>query len=212
MVIANGENDMDKNEVLKILETAKDENGEVPMRLVRQAFEKLPEPCENTISRQGAIDALKDSYYKYGRFAKFEELVRVIRELPSAQPEQSLYIQDILDYLDTVLHPIVSPEHWDVYSELHDMISTLPSAHPDLSGYSDRLWKAAYERGKAEAQAEIIKCRDCKYWQDQEEGVVEVPICARPENKYEKFPLVMLIDGDGFCSYAERRTDERTDR
>ena len=56
-------------------------------------------------------------------------------------------------------------------------------------------------------QPEIIRCKDCKYWQDQEEGVVEVPICARPENKYEKFPLVMLIGGDGFCSYAERRED-----
>lgn len=57
----------------------------------------------------------------------------------------------------------------------------------------------------------LIRCRDCKYWQDQEEGVIEVPICARPENKYEKFPLVMLIGGDGFCSYAERRTDGQTD-
>lgn len=56
MAIANGGNDVDKNEVLKILETAKDENGEVHMRLVRQAFEKLPEPCEDTISRQAAID------------------------------------------------------------------------------------------------------------------------------------------------------------
>lgn len=54
----------------------------------------------------------------------------------------------------------------------------------------------------------LIRCRDCKYWQDQEEGVVEVPICARPENKYEKFPLVMLIGGDGFCSFAERREHE----
>lgn len=58
MAIANGENDMDKNEVLKILEMAKDKNGEVPMRLVRQAFEKLPEPCSDTISRQKAIDAI----------------------------------------------------------------------------------------------------------------------------------------------------------
>ena len=37
-------------------------------------------------------------------------------------------IQDILDYLDTTLHPIISPEYWNVYSELYDMISTLPSA------------------------------------------------------------------------------------
>lgn len=27
-----------------------------------------------------------------------------------------------------------------------------PSAQPDLSSYSDKLWRAAYERGKAEAQ------------------------------------------------------------
>ena len=55
MAIANGENDMDKNEVMKILEAAKDKNGEIPMRLVRQAFEKLSEPCEN--------DPRADVYY-----------------------------------------------------------------------------------------------------------------------------------------------------
>ena len=38
---------MSKEEILKILEDAKDKNGDVPMRLVRQAFEKLPEPCED---------------------------------------------------------------------------------------------------------------------------------------------------------------------
>ena len=84
MAIANGGNDMDKNEVLKILETAKDENGEVPMRLVRQAFEKLPEPCEDTISRQAAIDVVKMLMGDY-------ELSRTVQTglhiLPSAQPE-----------------------------------------------------------------------------------------------------------------------------
>lgn len=37
-------------------------------------------------------------------------------------------IQEILDYLDTNLHPIISPEHWSVYSDLYDMISKLLSA------------------------------------------------------------------------------------
>lgn len=54
----------------------------------------------------------------------------------------------------------------------------------------------------------LIRCRDCKYWQDQQEGVVEVPICARPENKYEKLPFRFIIGEDGFCSFAERRTYE----
>lgn len=39
------------------------------------------------ISRAAAIDAVKDRYYKYGRFAKVEELAWAIEALPSAQPE-----------------------------------------------------------------------------------------------------------------------------
>ena len=38
--------------------------------------------------------------------------------------------QEVLDYLDNVLHPIVSPDNWNVYSELYDMIEELPSAEP----------------------------------------------------------------------------------
>lgn len=33
--------------------------------------------------------------------------------------------EELLDYLNTELHPIVSPDHWYVYSELYDMISAL---------------------------------------------------------------------------------------
>ena len=54
---------------------------------------------------------------------------------------------------------------------------------------------------------EVVRCKDCKFWQNQEDGVVEVPICARPENKYEKLPFRFMIGKDGFCSFAERRTD-----
>ena len=53
----------------------------------------------------------------------------------------------------------------------------------------------------------VIRCMDCKFWQNQEEGVIEAPICARPENKYEKHPFRFIIGKDGFCSYAERRSD-----
>ena len=79
----------------------------------------------------------------------------------------------------------------------------------DYKGYRSSCYVYIADlRDLPSAQPDIIHCKDCKYWQDQEEGIVEVPVCARPQNKYEKFPLVMLIDGDGFCSYAERRTDE----
>ena len=33
-----------------------------------------------------------------------------------------------------------------------EFVNDLPAAQPDLSSYSDKLWRAAYERGKAEAQ------------------------------------------------------------
>ena len=42
---------------------------------------------KDTIYRQDAINAVKDRYYKYGRFAKKEELVWSIEKLPSAQSE-----------------------------------------------------------------------------------------------------------------------------
>ena len=35
---------------------------------------------------------------------------------------------EILNYLDNTLHPIVSPDNWNVYSELYDMVEKLPSA------------------------------------------------------------------------------------
>ena len=46
---------MDKKEILDILDNAKDERGAVPMRLVRQAFDKLPtiQPEKAQLSREG---------------------------------------------------------------------------------------------------------------------------------------------------------------
>lgn len=76
---------MNKEDILKILEGAKDKNGDVPMRLVRLAFKKLPEPCEDTISRQAAIDQCMrvEAYTGY-------DAACLIVQLPSAQPEQKV--------------------------------------------------------------------------------------------------------------------------
>ena len=45
----------------------------------------------------------------------------------------------------------------------------------------------------------VVRCKDCKHWQDQEEGVVESAICVREK------PMVMEIGPHGYCSYGERR-------
>ena len=34
-------------------------------------------------------------------------------------------IDDIIEYLDNTVHPVVSPDNWYVYSELHDLIEQL---------------------------------------------------------------------------------------
>lgn len=71
-------------------------------------------------------------------------------------------------------------------------LKELPSAQPDLSSYSDKLWRNAYERGRAEAMAELIRCKNCKWKQGAE--------CVR-------FAEIRVFPDD-FCSRAERRTDD----
>ena len=80
---------MSKEEILKILEDAKDKNSDVPMRLVRQAFEKLPEPCKDTISRQAAIEVLRNRWLKTRNYDGIgediaEECEIYLKTLPSA--------------------------------------------------------------------------------------------------------------------------------
>ena len=102
---------------------------------------------------------------------------------------------------------------------MHDLISR-QSAIDEVKRLHDVAWTNWKEtkisantmidalKDLPSAQPEIIHCRECKYWQDQEEGIVEVSICARPQNKLERLPMVMIINGDGYCSFAERRRDE----
>lgn len=80
---------MNKEDILKILEGAKDKNGDVPMRLVRLAFKKLPEPCTDTISRRAAIDALMEILDRpnHAEFLYTDEICKALGELPSAQSE-----------------------------------------------------------------------------------------------------------------------------
>ena len=116
----------------------------------------------DTISRQAAIDAIVNWAEVHNEELDGDDCIMILQEISPAQPEQSSEIQGILDYLDTVLHPIVSPEHWDVYSELHDMIS--------------RLLSAQFEPN----------CKGCKH---QPRFSHEEPCCTcanNYENKYER--------------------------
>ena len=63
---------------------------------------------------------------------------------------------DLIDRQEAI-NAIVKESHKDgAYgyvdaSDATKVLNALPSADMDLSGFSDKLWRAAYERGKAEA-------------------------------------------------------------
>lgn len=88
--------------------------------------------CKKAIYLEDAIEEIDKIY---------DRINKRLKSLPPAvQSKQSTEVQDILQYLNEYLHPIVSPENWSIYSELYDKISMLLPTHP-----------------------EIIKCKDCKY-------------------------------------------------
>ena len=81
-----------------------------------------------------------------------------------------------------------------------DTIEDLPSAQPDLSSYSDKLWHNAYERGRKDAVEEIIRCKDCK-WGDWYTSVDRKRYCYCMETGNGG------RTEDDFCSRAERREE-----
>ena len=59
--------------------------------------------------------------------------------------------QDAKDAVDMALDTIDHVPEW-VYDILLNSLDKVPPASPDLSTFSDKLWKIAYERGKAEGR------------------------------------------------------------
>lgn len=95
-------------------------------------------------------------------------------------------------------------ENWLVAETLIGVgvvISTMPTVDIDLSGYSDRLWKGAHERGKQDAMAAIVRCKDCKYAHMTMDGE-----CKYCDIWFPDEPV--YTEGDYYCASGERRTDE----
>ena len=160
-----------------------------------------PEPCEDTISRQQAITALRalsdeDGYIN----APHEVVTDVVRGLPPVRAEHEQTIQSEQTkkdkfgvkagktYTDTIsrkaaIDIIEDFPHggvWNVESmeEMVYRIKQLPSAQP-----------------------EIIHCRDCKHhWTHSCMDAFPREICDLDQTFYDS-----NID---YCSLAERRTDE----
>lgn len=71
------------------------------------------------------FDGWLDAEYK--KVVEYENDNKSVQpgRIPVNEKNKTEKIENILQYIDEKLHPIISPEHWNVYSELHDMISGL---------------------------------------------------------------------------------------
>ena len=83
---------MDKVEILEILESASDKNDDVPMRLVRKAFEKLPDPCVDAVSRDQVrrlLASIRNSVEE-GDGYDYDLAVVDLDALPPVKPERKI--------------------------------------------------------------------------------------------------------------------------
>ena len=137
------------------------------------------------ISRKAAIDVCNyaiDLWHGQLGEGIVIAVKKKIEELPSAQPEPCVDTIDALDesikHFDDMAEEcrrnanIEQNDYMDMrddaaeYRQLSIWLNELKwlrerfQSQPDLSEYSDKLWKAAYERGKAEAQQKWIPCSE----------------------------------------------------
>lgn len=52
----------------------------------------------------------------------------------------------------------------------------------------------------------VIRCRDCIYWDTQDRSTVGIAKC----NYQSVARYLAYTDADDFCSYGERKTDEKS--
>ena len=180
---------------------------------LRKDLRKLPsaqpEPCEDTISRQWLMECVNEGWIKFDTEKDENGFIHLVRDIaPSAQSvAKDIYVpvkdcisrQEAIDahYEYCNKHPDAGFPVWSL-----KILEDLPPAQPDLSEYSDKLWKAAYERGRAEALAEIVRCKDCKYYRKY--GYVNGKPKFLPKCTFNS----IYVNADDFCSRAERRTND----
>lgn len=154
----------------------------VPIFRMKQWFEHLQKSCDDTISRQVAIDAL-------------DEIRHALWEIVITSPTVPEYVER---------HKQVQSV-WKLLDKKQKELYVLPSAQPERTRFADEdhVWidgkqyisLQRFQQAVKEAQPDIIRCRDCvkcqydtlfdKYW------------CKGRE-----------VREDFYCGDAERRTDE----
>lgn len=116
--------------------------------------------CEDAVSRQTlqkelALYLIDDitSEDEVGYNRAINDVQKMVLHLPSAQPELAQNLHNACTDLISRQAAI----EWCL-----EGLNNMPSAQPDMSEYSSKLWRNAYERGKRDAQSEE-DCDTCKH-------------------------------------------------
>lgn len=131
------------------------------------------------INRQAAIDAL--DRFSLGETDAVKLAFRMgdyLKRLPSAQPERLTDddFETIRIHLSAYKERLCNQHRWEEAEEYQRII--------------DRFMTFA------SAQPEIIRCRDCRWHEDQNDSTGWLPCMA------------ILTPDEFYCGYAERRTDD----
>ena len=77
----------------------------------------------------------------------------------------------------------------------------------DNGKYRLHYWDGRKEASETlEYNEGIVRCRDCMYWQDQEVGVIEIPVCERLCEKHtgKIGDMWIPMGANDFCSKGKR--------
>lgn len=100
--------------------------------------------------------------------------------------------KDVIDMAIEALHAepnkAVPPSLADVYKWERDI------ALSQLEEYG-----IGFGEKKRDDLVDVVRCKDCKYWQAQEVGIVECSVCTRIHD------MVFEMGADEFCSRGERK-------
>lgn len=166
---------------------------------------------EDSISRQAAIDALGempegDDDWTSGCRYQWKLDTKLLRTLPSAQPK----LPDICDGCEVrFVHGCDTECKKNVlkkYSAQPEAYDSQKEVAKYVTAFSD-----GYDRGKADAQPEIIRCKDCKNrivnTNFGESGYFNLKAMCDLDTG-DPFELGRNAEDDNwYCADAERRTD-----
>ena len=155
--------------------------SEMPNGSEERTEERTETHACDCIARQAAIDAVRnfgDCENGYSDTYDKAFIISALEDLPSAQPERLTDddFETIRIHLNAYKEKLCNQRRWEEaeeYQRIIDRFMAFASAQPDL-----------------------IRCKDCKYW--EQESICD-GYCSEIENGG--------FDEDHFCSYAERRED-----